>query len=384
MRTLMTRGATLLAVLTLVVAGAAPAAAANRRYVALALGGEFGCALSAQGRAYCWGRNERGQLGNGGTLDSNVTTHNVGTPVEGSLRYTSIAAGNAFACALTTEGLAYCWGNNERGQLGNGDSGENHKSSAPVPVAGGITFTSIAAGEEFACALTAAGRAYCWGTNSYGQLGNGDSGPGHISSGPVAVKGKLRFASIAAGGLHTCAVTTSGKTYCWGYNNRGQLGNDSSADSPVPVAVVGRHAFAALSLGTISSCALTTSGKAYCWGDNGSGQYGTGGNVSSNVPVVAMGGKRYASISLSTQDSYAQCYGLRSGRLECTGWTDFTAEIGSGVTTPVAMTMRGVSYGVTYYNFCALTSAGEIYCTGSGSGLGDGIGEDSSTPVLVQ
>ena len=147
---------------------------------------------------------------------------------------------------------------------------------------------------------------------------------------------------------------------------------------------MGRHAFAALSLGTQSSCALTTSGKAYCWGDNGSGQYGNGGNLSSNVPVVAMGGKRYASISLSAQDSYAQCYGLRSGRLECTGWSDFTAEIGSGVTTPVAMTMRGVSYGVTYYNFCALTSAGEIYCTGSGIGLGDGIGEDSSTPVLVQ
>lgn len=144
------------------------------------------------------------------------------------------------------------------------------------------------------------------------------------------------------------------------------------------------HAFAALSLGVQSSCALTTSGKAYCWGDNGSGQYGNGGNVSSNAPVVAMGGKRYASISLSTQDSYAQCYGLRSGRLECTGWSGTTAELDSGVNIPVAMTMRGVSYGVTYYNFCALTSAGEIYCTGSGSGLGDGIGEDSSTPVLVQ
>ena len=384
MRTLMTRGATLVAVLTLVVAGAAPAAAANRRYVALALGGEFGCALSAQGRAYCWGDNTQGELGNGGTLNSNVTTHNVGTPVDGSLRYTSIAAGNQFACALTTEGLAYCWGNNERGQLGNGDSGENHKSSAPVPVAGGITFTSITAGEQFACALTAAGRAYCWGANSYGQLGNGDSGIGHISSGPVAVKGKLRFASIAAGGDHTCGITTQGKTYCWGQNGNGRLGNDSSDDSSVPVAVVGRHTFAALSLGTESSCALTTSGKAYCWGGNSSGQHGNGGSASSDVPVLAMGGKRYASISLSAQDSYAQCYGLRSGRLECAGWSDITAEIASGVTSPVAMTMRGVSYGVTYYNFCALTSAGEIYCTGSGSGLGDGIGEDSSTPVLVQ
>jgi alpha-tubulin suppressor-like RCC1 family protein len=384
MRTLMTRGATLLAILTLVVAGAAPAAAANRRYVALALGGEFGCALSAQGRAYCWGDNANGELGNGGTLNSNVTTHNVGTPVDGSLRYASIAAGNQFACALTTEGLAYCWGNSQRGQLGNGDSGDGHQSSAPVPVAGGITFTSITAGEEFACALTAAGRAYCWGTNSYGQLGNGDSGIGHISSGPIAVKGKLRFASIAAGGVHTCGITTQGKTYCWGENGNGRLGNDSSDDSSVPVAVVGRHTFAALSLGTESSCALTTSGKAYCWGGNSSGQHGNGTNTPSDVPVLAMGGKRYASISLSAQDSYAQCYGLRSGRLECTGWTDNTAEIGSGVTTPVAMTMRGVSYGVTYYNFCALTSAGEIYCTGSGSALGNGSWDSSPFAEVVQ
>ncbi len=341
MRTLLTRSVTLLAVLTLVAAGATSADAASRRYVALSVGFQFSCALTARGDAYCWGHNNRGELGNGSTS----------------------------AHVLT-----------------------------PVAVAGGLKFASIGAGESHTCGLTTNGQAYCWGDGPYGALGNGSAleDPDSESSVPVAVAGGLKFASLEVGGQHSCGLTAQGRAYCWGRNQYGQLGDNDAEldDSSVPVAVAGGLKFRDLSLGFGHTSALSTQGKAYGWGENFYGTFGNGNFTNSSVPTLAMGGAKYTSIAGSSPESFSQCYGMSSGKMQCVGYTSdgmFPESVSATPWrnfTPQTMAVRGaVSYTTGDYHICALTDRGTIYCWGdNGNGnLGNGQGPtDSSVPVAVQ
>ena len=130
----------------------------------------------------------------------------------------------------------YCWGNNGVGQLGDGTTNRN---PTPVLVSGGLSFASVSAGPSHVCGVTTAGDAYCWGWNSSGQLGDGTRTNRHTPV-PVAggLTGGLSFASVSTAGLHTCAVTTAGVVYCWGFNGDGQLGDGSTTDRLTPVRVV--------------------------------------------------------------------------------------------------------------------------------------------------
>jgi len=137
-------------------------------------------------------------------------------------------------CALTRDGQAYCWGQNGNGQLGTGAEGVF--STVPVPVAGGLTFTTISAGGNHTCAVATTGGTYCWGVNQFGELGDGTNAN---RPSPTLVSGGLGFESVSAGGLHTCGRTkVLGIVYCWGANGQGQLGNATTTNSSVPVRVV--------------------------------------------------------------------------------------------------------------------------------------------------
>src|SRR5690606_13848178 len=149
------------------------------------------------GAAYCWGDGWFGRLGYGDTDDSLVPT-----PVAGGLTFTAITAGNAHTCGLTTDGAAYCWGNGWDGQLGDGSNIDI--SLVPTPVAGGLTFTAIAAGPDHTCGLSPAGAAYCWGHGGHGRLGTGDTAY-HLVPEPVA--GGFTFTDITAEADHTCGLT---------------------------------------------------------------------------------------------------------------------------------------------------------------------------------
>lgn len=234
------------------------------RFATLSVGGAHSCALTRDGRAYCWGWNEAGRLGDGTT-----TSRHRPTAVAGGLRFSTLSAGAAFTCALTTEGQAYCWGWNDSHQLGDGSVTDRHR---PVPVAGTLDFTTVSAGGRHACALTSAGDAYCWGSNWDGQLGNETIAGTADSPGPVT--GGLRFTSIAAGDRHSCGITARSEAYCWGSNSRGQLGDGSLDDRPAPAAVAGGLRFDAVAVGDEHSCALTVEGEVYCWGRNSHGQLG--------------------------------------------------------------------------------------------------------------
>jgi len=139
-------------------------------------GYEFTCGLTTAGKAYCWGRDNAGQLGTG-ELENKDKPVAVADPPDGATKYTAIATGSFHTCALTTTGKVYCWGNGEYGQLGNGESGLEAYDSVPVPVvdptSGAVQFTSITTGNSFTCGATTSGQAYCWGHYSEGQLGVG-------------------------------------------------------------------------------------------------------------------------------------------------------------------------------------------------------------------
>jgi alpha-tubulin suppressor-like RCC1 family protein len=150
------------------------------------------------------------------------------------LTFASIASGGNHTCGLTTTGEAFCWGMNGFGQLGNNSTASD---SVPVPVSGGLTFTELAVGQMHDCGRTAAGALFCWGDNAFGQTGTGVFGT--VDSVPAPVAGGLSFGSIAMGNGHSCGLTVNRIAYCWGSNIVAELGTGSmngAEASPVKVA----------------------------------------------------------------------------------------------------------------------------------------------------
>src|ERR1041384_1898624 len=190
-----------------------------------------------------------------------------------AVSFASVSAGGDHTCGVTTGGAGYCWGDNSEGELG---TGPISNSPTPVVVSGGRTCVAVSAGSDFSCGVTTGGAGYCWAANDHGQLGNGST-TNSITPGPVS--GGLSFASVSPGPFaalaYSCAVTPGGAAYCWGDNTFGQLGNGSGTSTSTPVAVAGGLTFAAVSAGGEHTCGVTTGGAASCWGDNTLAQLGT-------------------------------------------------------------------------------------------------------------
>jgi len=200
--------------------------------------GAHTCALTTTGAAYCWGYNANGQLGNNGTGTITATpVRTVGDIVFESL---SVSKVDDVSCGLSTSGAAYCWGKNDKGQLGDGTT---TRRLVPTPVAGGLRFKSLAVGTGHACAVAMSGAAYCWGSSPNGAFGDGSTGTRLT---PMISAPGLTFESIVAGGDYTCALTTVGAAYCWGVGALGQLGDGAVEMRTTPVAVEGGLAFRAL------------------------------------------------------------------------------------------------------------------------------------------
>ena len=255
------------------------------------------------------GNNINGQLGNSSTTNSTIPVQ-----IVGGLTFRSMSVGSLeyFSCGLTTAGAAYCWGYNDYGQLGNATF---TNSTVPVAVTGNLTFTSLSAGEGgHACALTSGGAAYCWGYNGAGQLGVAAVA---YSSSPLPVSGGLSFTTISAGeNGQTCAVAAGGAGDCWGSNTNGELGNGTTNNINTPTAVSGGLTFKSISVGFTSACGLTTAGAAYCWGDNTYGELGNGSTTNSSTPVAVGGGLIFQSLSVG--DAFA-CGVTASSTVYCCG-----------------------------------------------------------------
>ncbi len=263
----------------------------GKTIVEIAAGASHSLALASDGKIYVWGGNAYGQFGNGVTTTSSVVpvaVKTVGTPMDNK-KIIQIHAGYYHSLALASDGTVYAWGQNTYGQLGNNTM---INANAPVsvqtigtPMAGKIII-QLAAGNSQSVALASDGTIYAWGWNMYGQLGNGTTVDTRI---PVAVKvtgtpmaGKV-IAQVAASNAHTLAVASDGTVYDWGWNQYGQLGNNTTTNSSVPVAVqttgtpmVGKVISQVTSGGSANSLALASDGTMYTWGWSQHGQLGNG------------------------------------------------------------------------------------------------------------
>ena len=196
----------------------------GRSYQNLVAGWEHTCGLSTRGELACWGGNGDGQLGDGSQLDRLTPA-----PVTGT--FGSVVAGSRHTCGISGEQVL-CWGDNSFGQLGDGSTQSRTRPTAVVDLP--APPIRLAAGAVHTCALVAGGVAYCWGQNVHGQLGDGTNGN---RATPSQVAGELTFASLFAGGALTCGFTTDASQYCWGLNQTGQLGDGTRDNRTSPVRV---------------------------------------------------------------------------------------------------------------------------------------------------
>jgi alpha-tubulin suppressor-like RCC1 family protein len=296
---------------------------------------------------------------------------------------TGVVTASLYSCALDAAGRPYCWGGNGGGNLGAPSTeictdpfiGSIPCSTRPVAVTGDFTFTTLSGFWAHICGLTAGGAAYCWGTNSGGQLGDSTTTRRTV---PTPVLGDLQFASISAGYNHTCGVTTSGTAYCWGGGssdpNKGQLGDGTTNQRLVPTPVAGGVSFATVSAGIFQTCALTPTGAAYCWGNG------------VLVPTPVAGGLTFASMSASS----GTCGVTTSGAAYCWGGNTH-GQLGDGTTTPrllptpVAGGLTFVAVNAGEVHTCGVTTSGDAYCWGSNvyGALGDGTTTPRQVPTLV-
>jgi alpha-tubulin suppressor-like RCC1 family protein len=255
------------------------------------------CAIKTNGTLFCWGYNQLGQLGTNSNQDSHV-------PVQESTASTDwarVSAGQLHTCAIKTNGTLFCWGSDEYSQLGNNSTDSlqyferyTPPSSStiayrPIPMqegTGATDWARVSAGDKHTCAIKTNGTLFCWGDNEDGMLGNNSNKDSHV---PVQESaGATDWARVSASNNHTCAIKTNGMLFCWGNNEYGQLGNNSTTNSLVPVQEsTAATDWANLSAGGSHTCAIKTNGTLFCWGYNSQGEFGDNSTTNSLVPVPA-------------------------------------------------------------------------------------------------
>jgi alpha-tubulin suppressor-like RCC1 family protein len=343
----------------------------------LASGDAFACAARKSGNVACWGRNDRGQLGDGSKEPSRPFPGEI-PDLEDAI---AVATGLAQACAVRKSGAVTCWGVNDKGQLG--------RAAAPTPLRPGPIpklddAVAVSLGGEHGCALRRTGEVLCWGSDTEGQLGDGAGSRG----GKVA---QLSDAvALGSGRAHTCALRSSGAVVCWGANNHGQIGNNAGAAQlktplQIPAAVMKVDA-SDIAIGPDHGCARTRDGKAVCWGRNDAGQLGSGTESSvwtSRVPVQGL-----TNITALAVGPAHACAAI-GDRLAC--WGDNTAGQGGfdgGSATVPRVGISGldlVSLALGRDHSCARLRSGEVACWGGNEygQLGDGGRSRSPTPGEV-
>jgi hypothetical protein len=280
-----------------------------------------------------------------------------------------LAAGAAHTCAITPGGGVKCWGDNSRGEIGDGTNMERH---VPVQVHGLTSgVVSVAAGLNFTCALMAAGNVKCWGKNDYGELGD-DTLP-NDSNVPHDVTGITTARSIATGCKHACASTQEGSVLCWGWNEKGQVGDQSIANRGHPIVVLASGA-RFVTAGFEYTCAATDAG-AKCWGEDSMGQLGDSKTMDAHGPVDATALK-FAPTVLTAGAEHVLAY-APAGQLPM--FSTWGQDPGSG---GLVATIDDASAGEGYT--CALAHGG-VSCWGTNNNgvLGSGSGAGSSATAVV-
>ena len=380
--------------------GGALGSTAESAAAVIGAGKGFHCWIDS-GAAKCIGLNAEGQLG-----DGTLTPRTAAVVVSGlNSGVIAIAAGDAHGCALTSVGAVWCWGSNDRGQLGNGTTTD---SSMPVPVLGlSSGVVRIDAGMENSCAVTSQGRALCWGNNQTFGTGSittdansdGEFDPVLIpaqvtglNSGVVAISISGERSNATTSVVHGCAVLQYGDVMCWGSNSSGQLGTTLAGATATPNLVVLSERVNAVTVGALHTCALTESRVVKCWGANSFGQLGNGGvtavTAGTTIDVSTLGA---SNVQISA-GRYTTCAVNSSGGLMCWGDNIYGLIVaGSGrsnVTTPVvpySLTSGIEAVSLSEYSTCALFVSGDLRCWGANASgqTGDGYQVRTISPTEV-
>ncbi len=365
-----------LPVLLLVALGGALSAGTAAAHLAtdLAVGSQHSCVVTSDGGVLCWGDNAYGQLGDGSSLSRPAPVAVSGLPAEA----VTVTTGFLHTCAVTTGGAVVCWGENAKGQLGDGTTTLRRTPVAVAVLGSGVS--QVSATFDHTCAVTTAGAVFCWGANSSGQLGDGTT---TNRTTPVPVTGlSSGVVAVAAGGSHTCALSANGAVHCWGANSQGQLGTGALLDASVPVPVVGLSGgVAAIAAGHWHSCAIGDGGRASCWGRNNRGQLGDGTSSTQTTPVaVTVVSGAVASIDGGDLDT---CALTTEGATLC--WGDQNGAAGSPAR--VVLADGAVKVQSDGGRSCVLMDEGAVRCWGSSdpytSTLGDGTSVTRTIPVPV-
>ena len=349
-------------------------------------GGGHSCGVTTDDRAYCWGDNEHGQLGNGtnsGPEDCNGWPCSIRpVAVLGGLRFDHVSAGGNHSCGVTTDNRVFCWGYNPNGALGDGTTTTR---LTPVAVAGGRHFRQVRAGNGHTCAITPLDVAFCWGYNAKGQLGDGTT-TRRLT--PVRVAGGHSWRQLSGGAGHTCGVTTDDRPYCWGNNSDGQLGDGTTTDRLKPVTVSGGLLFRQIDAGFHHTCAVrTTDDRAYCWGLNQDGALGDGTTTRRLRPVAVLGTRHFDQVDAGGNHT---CGVTLAGRGLCWG-ANPVGQLGNGLIfhrltpTPLAvdLSLTQVSAGSGFT--CGVTTVDRAYCWGDNTygQLGRGSSTDGGSLIPI-
>ena len=335
---------------------------AGVEFVAVSVGFLHACALTAGGQAYCWGRyNSSGELGTGDRMPRETPT-----PVAGGQTFTQIDAGLETTCALGTDSKAYCWGRNWYGVLGQGTLTPEFVT-VPTVAAGGMSFVHVGLNQNMgACAVTSDQVVYCWGRNDYSQLGRTSPVPVDTAVAPISADAALRW--VDGGVFHSCGLTAGGAAYCWGFNGAGMTGREFGDTTAwwVPNPMAGGHAFTKLAFGTWHTCGITANGAAYCWGSNEDGQLGNG-DISLQgfpTPVPVAGGHTFVDIVAANNTTCALTAG---GEIYCWGWNDNGSLGNLWMQNSPSPTRAGGDHtyraiGMGWAGVCAIRSDGQVVC----------------------
>lgn len=379
-------------VLTGLLTFAAPgtAGAGGSSWVQVSAGASHTCAIRADGRLFCWGDDSLHQLGDGGTnAGQSVPTEVAGDRVD----WVQVSAGQDHTCARTADQQLYCWGSDNAGELGDGSPDADQQE--PVLVAGGIVdWTDVSAGAHRTCGVRATGQLLCWGSDAFGgPLGNGGANVDEDTPVPVA-GGATNWADVEAGGdYHVCAIKTTGRLFCWGYDRYGQLGDGGTNVSRHTPQVINRDAtnWAEVSLGARHTCGRKQSGRLFCWGSNALGQLGTGDGrlVERQRPVLVAGSATWTTVAAGGEGT---CAVRTSGRAYCWG-DDRYGQVGDGTarvsrSTPSRVSSDALDWAaldVGGGHACGRQATARLFCWGNDAtgAVGDG-GTDTDQPEPVE
>jgi alpha-tubulin suppressor-like RCC1 family protein len=344
-------------------------------WTSISAGYQHTCAIDNANAAWCWGANTYGQVGVATAAGNcpDVSTCAVRPlQVNGGHAFTKIDAGVTNTCALRADGKVYCWGGGFLpggvGYLGNDSL---TRRTTPTLVIADSLFTDISVGIDNVCALTASGQAWCWGENDWGEIGDGTITP---RLKPVLVPGGATYSKISQGWSHTCGLLADATAQCWGLNIYGQVGVDTVyavEANPVelsPRAVENSGLYTEISAGAEHTCARTTAGIIECWGRNeDGGQLASPDLTLRRTPGAIGDGRTYTMLE---SGAFSNCGIANTTTTYCWGFNVYGA-LGNGtrsvlpVTTPVAV-LGGPWTTVSNGGFhtCAIDAAGKAYCWG--------------------